>query len=77
MDGRWWRSGPARGVVHPHEALCGRADCSRLELPDVEHKLGLWLCERPEDGRRLVAVLTAAPGSPVGVLPGAWVDQRL
>ncbi|MER8031564.1 alpha/beta hydrolase [Streptomyces bauhiniae] len=41
------------------EALSTRARYSRLELPDAEHKLGLWFRDHPEDGRRLAAELSA------------------
>ncbi|WDO08759.1 hypothetical protein ME763_25680 [Streptomyces murinus] len=60
-----------------HEALSGRADCSRLELPDADRTLDRWFRDRPESGRRLVSALPVAPGSLVGALPGAAVDQRL
>ncbi|MEU4109384.1 alpha/beta fold hydrolase [Streptomyces sp. NPDC027717] len=41
------------------EALCARAQYTRFELPNAEHKLGLWFRDHPEDGRRLVAELLA------------------
>ncbi|MFF7402198.1 hypothetical protein [Streptomyces murinus] len=60
-----------------HEALSTRADWSRLELPDAEHKLNLWFRDhlggRAEFGGRA----TGGAGQPVGTLPGAAVDQRL
>ncbi|CAL2060754.1 MULTISPECIES: hypothetical protein [Streptomyces] len=60
-----------------HEALSTRADLPWLELPDAERMLDRWFRDHPEDGRRLVSTLPTAPGSPVGTLPGAAVDQRL
>ncbi|MFJ8092240.1 hypothetical protein [Streptomyces griseofuscus] len=61
-----------------HEALsCRPLTASRLGPPDVGHTLGRRFRDRPEDGRRLVSTPPVAPGSPVGTLPGAAVDQRL
>ncbi|MEU6383104.1 hypothetical protein ABZ847_06005 [Streptomyces bauhiniae] len=50
---------PAEVTNAVEEALCTRAQYSRLELPDADHKLGLWFRDHPEDGRRLAAALLA------------------
>ncbi|MFJ5028076.1 hypothetical protein ACIQB5_08245 [Streptomyces sp. NPDC088560] len=43
------------------DALSARARCSRFELPDVEHRLGLWFREHPAHWRAFVERLPAAP----------------
>ncbi|BDH04118.1 hypothetical protein HEK131_13450 [Streptomyces seoulensis] len=48
---------PAQVTEAVEEALCARARYSRFDLPDAEHKLGLWFRDHPEDARRLVAEL--------------------
>ncbi|WP_437106919.1 hypothetical protein [Streptomyces flaveolus] len=39
------------------DALSARADYTRLELPDADHMLGLWLHDHPEDRREFVKTL--------------------
>ncbi|MET9169746.1 alpha/beta fold hydrolase [Streptomyces misionensis] len=68
---------PAAVTRALHEALSTRADYTRLELPDADHKLGLWFREHARDRRRLVSALLTAPGGRAGEPPGAVVDQRL
>ncbi|WP_225830974.1 alpha/beta hydrolase [Streptomyces sp. NK08204] len=40
-----------------HEALSARAQFTRLELPDAEHRLGLWYRDHAEDRQELASVL--------------------
>ncbi|BCM66433.1 hypothetical protein EASAB2608_01767 [Streptomyces sp. EAS-AB2608] len=45
-------------VTHAvEEALSARARCTRLELPDAEHMLGLWFRDHAEDRREFVRAL--------------------
>lgn len=39
------------------EALSTRAHCTRFDLPDADHMLGLWLHDHPEDRREFVKTL--------------------
>ncbi|MFD6025026.1 alpha/beta fold hydrolase [Streptomyces griseoluteus] len=48
---------PAEVTRAVEEALCARAQYSRLELPDAEHQLALWFRDHPEDGRELATEL--------------------
>lgn len=48
---------PAEVTEAIEEALCARARYSRFELPEAEHKLGLWFRDHPEDGSRLATEL--------------------
>ncbi|MER8014553.1 alpha/beta fold hydrolase [Streptomyces griseoluteus] len=64
FEGRAVLVTPGTDTVIPPEvtraieaALCARARYARLELPDADHKLGLWFRDHPEDGRRLVTAL--------------------
>ncbi|MEU6815270.1 alpha/beta fold hydrolase [Streptomyces sp. NPDC046860] len=50
---------PAEVTKAVEEALSARARYTRLELPDAEHALGMWLRDHPEDGRKLAAELLA------------------
>lgn len=44
-----------------HSALTVRARYTRLELPDAEHRLGLWFRDHPEDRRTFVTALLTKP----------------
>ncbi|KOG39186.1 alpha/beta fold hydrolase [Streptomyces resistomycificus] len=39
------------------EALCARAQFSRLDLPQAEHRLGLWFRDHADDRREFVSAL--------------------
>ncbi|MER7839177.1 alpha/beta fold hydrolase [Streptomyces sp. NPDC096040] len=39
------------------DALAARARFTRFELPDAEHRLGLWFQDHPEDRREFVTLL--------------------
>ncbi|MFG2812040.1 alpha/beta fold hydrolase [Streptomyces sp. NPDC048410] len=52
------------------EALCARAQYTRFELLNAEHKLGLWFRDHPEDGRSLVTELLK------GLDDGGWSATR-
>ncbi|MFI2639784.1 alpha/beta fold hydrolase [Streptomyces sp. NPDC018610] len=59
------------------DALATRARFTRLDLPDADHRLGLWLRDRPEARRELVSALLTGLGD--GGLPAtrAWVAGQL
>ncbi|WBO66741.1 alpha/beta hydrolase [Streptomyces camelliae] len=46
------------------DALSARARYSRFELPDAEHRLGLWFHEHAEDRRAFVECLLAGVAEP-------------
>ncbi|CAL9424632.1 hypothetical protein SUDANB96_01935 [Streptomyces sp. enrichment culture] len=52
------------------DALAARARFTRLDLPDADHFLGLWLRDHAEDRRRLVTALLAGLGD------GGWTATR-
>ncbi|GGM25441.1 hypothetical protein GCM10010129_82490 [Streptomyces fumigatiscleroticus] len=63
------------------EALAARARYTRLELPDADHRLGLWFRDHADARRELVsALLTGRDGAgPVagrGVVSGVRQDAR-
>ncbi|MFS4095863.1 alpha/beta hydrolase [Streptomyces sp. AF1A] len=45
-------------------ALTARACYARFELPDADHRLGLWFRDHPEDCRALVTTLLTQPNEP-------------
>ncbi|MER5436723.1 alpha/beta fold hydrolase [Streptomyces sp. NPDC002588] len=55
------------------DALSARAQYSRFELPDAEHRLGLWFRDRPVDRREFVASVLA----PGWAATDAWLAEQL
>lgn len=52
-----------------HHALATRARYTRFELPDAEHRLGLWFRDHPDDRRAFVASVLTGPGEPGRTTP--------
>ncbi|GHE91132.1 alpha/beta fold hydrolase [Streptomyces griseoluteus] len=61
---------PAEVTKAIEEALCARGQYFRLELPQAEHQLGLWLRDCPEGGRGLAKELLK------GLEEGGWSATR-
>ncbi|MFI0192555.1 alpha/beta hydrolase [Streptomyces sp. NPDC017082] len=63
------------------QALSARARLTRLELPDSEHRVGVWFHDHPEDRREFVALLLeglegrGGPEGPEGGQPAAHDGQ--
>ncbi|WP_329443529.1 alpha/beta fold hydrolase [Streptomyces canus] len=59
------------------EALAFRAQFTRLELPEAEHQLGLWLRDHADDRRELVAALLTGLGDRGWTATRGWVAKQL
>lgn len=65
-EGRAVLAVPGTDAVIPPEvtqavqdALCARAQFTRFELPDADHRLGMWLRDHAEDRREFVSAVLA------------------
>lgn len=59
------------------EALAFRTQFTRLELPEAEHQLGLWLRDHADDRRELVAALLTGLGDRGWTATRGWVAKQL
>ncbi|MZF84305.1 alpha/beta fold hydrolase [Streptomyces sp. SID5643] len=59
------------------EALARRAQFTHWELPDAEHRLGLWFRDHPEDRREFVAAVLTGLGEQGWTATRAWVAKQL
>jgi aminoglycoside phosphotransferase (APT) family kinase protein/dienelactone hydrolase len=59
------------------DALCARAQFTRLELPDADHHLGLWLRDHDGDRRELVTALLTGLGDGGWTATRAWVAKQV
>ncbi|MFF7310940.1 alpha/beta fold hydrolase [Streptomyces sp. NPDC008137] len=58
-------------------ALARRAQFTHWELPEAEHRLGLWFRDRPDDRRAFVAALLTGFGEQGWTATRAWVAKQL
>jgi pimeloyl-ACP methyl ester carboxylesterase/aminoglycoside phosphotransferase (APT) family kinase protein len=59
------------------EALARRAQFTHWELPDAEHRLGLWFRDHPGDVREFVTAVLAGLGEQGWTATRAWVAKQL
>lgn len=59
------------------DALSTRAQFTRLELPDAEHWLGLWLRDHADDRREFVDAVLTGLGDEGWTATRAWVARQL
>ncbi|MEU9401927.1 alpha/beta fold hydrolase [Streptomyces sp. NPDC048242] len=59
------------------DALATRAQYTRLELPDAEHRLGVWFRDHPEDCGELAGLLLEGLEEGGWSATRAWTDERL
>ncbi|MGX1567263.1 alpha/beta fold hydrolase [Streptomyces sp. NPDC055506] len=59
------------------DALARRAQFTRWELPEAEHRLGLWFRDRPDDRRAFVTALLTGLGEQGWTATRAWVAKQL
>ncbi|QWB26057.1 MULTISPECIES: alpha/beta fold hydrolase [Streptomyces] len=59
------------------QALARRAQFTHWELPEAEHRLGLWFRDRPDDRRAFVTALLAGLGEQGWTATRAWVAKQL
>jgi len=84
FEGRAVLAVPGTDAVIPPEvteavqdALSARAQYTRLELPDAEHRLGLWFQDHAEDRRDLAAALLGGLEDRGWAATRGWVAKRL
>ncbi|MFJ5971755.1 alpha/beta fold hydrolase [Streptomyces sp. NPDC093060] len=83
-EGRAVLAVPGTDAVIPPEvteavqdALAARAQYTRFELPDAEHRLGLWFRDHAEDRREFVAALLGGLEEQGWAATRRWVAERL
>lgn len=83
-EGRAVLAVPGTDAVIPPEvteavqdALAARAQYTRFELPDAEHRLGLWFRDHAEDRREFVAALLCGLEEQGWAATRRWVAERL
>ncbi|WP_229864593.1 alpha/beta fold hydrolase [Streptomyces djakartensis] len=59
------------------EALARRAQFTHWELPEAEHRLGLWFRDHPDDRREFVTALLTGLGESGWTATRAWVAKQL
>ncbi|MFG2724950.1 alpha/beta fold hydrolase [Streptomyces canus] len=59
------------------EALAFRAQLTRLELPQADHQLGMWLRDHTDDRRELVTALLTGLGDRGWTATRGWVAKQL
>ncbi|WP_033312583.1 alpha/beta fold hydrolase [Streptomyces iakyrus] len=59
------------------EALARRAQFTHWELPDAEHRLGLWFRDHPGDRREFVTAVLTGLGEQGWTATRAWVAKQL
>ncbi|MFF5367702.1 alpha/beta fold hydrolase [Streptomyces sp. NPDC013187] len=59
------------------EALARRAQFTHWELPDAEHRLGLWFRDHPDDRREFVTAVLSGLGEQGWTATRAWVAKQL
>lgn len=59
------------------EALARRAQFTHWELPEAEHRLGLWFRDRPDDRRAFVTAVLTGLGEQGWTATRAWVAKQL
>ncbi|GGW83325.1 alpha/beta fold hydrolase [Streptomyces lomondensis] len=59
------------------EALARRAQFTHWELPDAEHRLGLWFRDHPDDRREFVTAVLTGLGGRGWTATRAWVAKQL
>lgn len=68
---------PAEVTEAVTESLAARSQFTRLELPDADHFLGLWLRDHPEDRREFVDALLTGLGERGWTATRSWVTKHL
>jgi pimeloyl-ACP methyl ester carboxylesterase len=83
-EGRAVLAVPGTDAVIPPEvteavqdALATGAQFTRLELPDAEHRLGLWFRDHAEDRREFVSAVLTGLGDGGWTATRSWVTKRL
>ncbi|MFF4458830.1 phosphotransferase [Streptomyces mirabilis] len=83
-DGRAVLAVPGTDAVIPPavteavtDALTARAQFTRLEFPDADHMLGLWLRENPADRARFVDAVLVGLGERGWTATRGWVAKQL
>ncbi|MFF8020013.1 phosphotransferase [Streptomyces sp. NPDC007896] len=83
-DGRAVLAVPGTDAVIPPavtnavtDALTARAQFTRLEFPDADHMLGLWLREHAADRARFVDAVLVGPGERGWTATRGWVAEQL
>lgn len=83
-DGRAVLAVPGTDAVIPPavteavtDALTARAQFTRLEFPDADHMLGLWLREHPADRARFVDAVLVGLGERGWTATRGWVAKQL
>ncbi|MGW1497026.1 alpha/beta fold hydrolase [Streptomyces mirabilis] len=83
-DGRAVLAVPGTDAVIPPavteavtDALTARAQFTRLEFPDADHMLGLWLREHPADRTRFVDAVLVGLGERGWTATRGWVAKQL
>ncbi len=59
------------------EALARRAQFTHWELPEAEHRLGLWFRDHPDDRREFVTAVLTGLGEQGWTATRAWVAKQL
>ncbi|MFJ8590174.1 alpha/beta fold hydrolase [Streptomyces sp. NPDC093598] len=59
------------------QALARRAQFTHRELPEAEHRLGLWFRDHPEDRREFVTAVLTGLGEQGWTATRAWVAKQL
>ncbi|MFJ5994250.1 alpha/beta fold hydrolase [Streptomyces sp. NPDC092370] len=59
------------------EALARRAQFTHRELPEAEHRLGLWFRDHPDDRREFVTAVLTGLGEQGWTATRAWVSKQL
>ncbi|MET9828707.1 alpha/beta fold hydrolase [Streptomyces sp. NPDC006385] len=59
------------------DALAARARFTRFEVPDAEHRLGLWFQEHAEDRREFVTTVLTGLGDGGWTATRSWLAERL
>lgn len=59
------------------DALAARAQLTRFEVPDAEHRLGVWFQEHPEDRREFVTAVLTGLGDRGWTATRSWLAKQL
>ncbi|WP_425247399.1 alpha/beta fold hydrolase [Streptomyces sp. NEAU-NA10] len=68
---------PPEATDAVQDALAARAQFTRLELPDAEHRLGLWFRDHAEDRREFVSAVLTGLGERGWAATRAWLAKQL
>ncbi|RZU25262.1 hypothetical protein EV567_0748 [Streptomyces sp. BK239] len=64
---------PAAVTEAVQDALATRAQYTRFELPEAEHRLGLWFRDHPADAKEFAAALLTRPGEHGWTATRSWL----